>query len=115
MANNSADIISALLTSSSGDINSVGKNQIKSLLKTTVTDIKNFEKNKKQIKFLKSENSKLNQKIQIMCEENKALKDLAKLPLNDKMARRVAKKELSMERYKTRRRINLVMNRRKIL
>ena len=44
MANNSADIISALLTSSSGDINSVGKNQIKSLLKTTVTDIKNFEK-----------------------------------------------------------------------
>ena len=50
-----------------------------------------------------------------MCEENKALKDLAKLPLNDKMARRVAKKELSMERYKTRRRINLVMNRRKIL
>ena len=64
---------------------------------------------------MKSENSKLNQKIQIMCEENKALKDLAKLPLNDKMARRVAKKELSMERYKTRRRINLVMNRRKIL
>ena len=35
-----------------------------------------------------------------MHEENKALKDLAKLPLKDKMARQVAKKELAMERYK---------------
>ena len=35
-----------------------------------------------------------------MYEENKALKDLPKLPLKDKMARQVAKKELAMERYK---------------
>ena len=102
--NNSTDIISTLLTDSSGDINSVGKSQIKSLLKTTMNDIKNFQKyaeeDKKEIKLLKIENSKLSQKIQVLYEENKALKGVAKLPLNDEMARQVAKKELAMERYK---------------
>ena len=104
MANNSADLFAALLTNSSGDINSIGKNQIKSLLKTTMNDIKNFqnyaEEDKKQVTLLKSENSKLSQKMQILYKESKALKDLAKLPLNDEMARQVAKKELAMERYK---------------
>ena len=68
--NNSTDIIRTLLTNLSGNINSVGKNQIKSLLKTTMNDIKNFQKyveeDKKQIKLLKSENSKLSQKMQIL-------------------------------------------------
>ena len=88
--NNSTGIISTLLTNSSGGINSIGKNQIKSLLKTTTNDIKNFQKyeeDKKQIKLLKSENNKLSQKMQILYEENKALKELAKLQLNDEMAR----------------------------
>ena len=68
--NNSTDVISTLLTNSSGNINSLGKNQVKSLLKTTINDIKNFgkhaEEDKKQIKLLKSENSKLSQKMQIL-------------------------------------------------
>ena len=33
--------------------------------------------------------------MQILYVENKALKDLAKLPLNDEMARQVAKKRAS--------------------
>ena len=97
-------MISALLTNSSCDMNSVGKNQIKSLLKTTMSDIKNFQKyaeeDKKQIRLLERENSKLSQKMQILYEVNKALKDLAQLLLNDEMTRQVAKKELAMEMYK---------------
>ena len=85
-------------------MNSVGKNQIKSLLKTTMSDIKNFQKyaeeDKKQIRLLERENSKLSQKMQILYEVNKALKDLAQLLLNDEMTRQVAKKELAMEMYK---------------
>ena len=46
---------------------------------------------------------KLNQKIQILYEENKALKDSAKLPLNDEITRQVAKKDLAMEKYKKKR------------
>ena len=61
-----------------------------------MSDIKNFQKyakeDEKQIKLLKRENSKLNQKMQIMYEESKVLKELPKLPLNDEMARQVAKK-----------------------
>ena len=37
---------------------------------------KNAEEDKKQIKLLKSENSKLSQKMQIWYEENKVWKDL---------------------------------------
>ena len=55
------------------------------------------------MKLLKSENTKLYQKIQILLEENNVLKDLAKLQSNDKMARQVAKKELAMEKYKNKR------------
>ena len=44
MANNSMEIISALVTNLLGGINSIDKNQIKSLLKTTMSDIKNFQK-----------------------------------------------------------------------
>ena len=69
-----------------------------------MNDTKNFQKyaqeDKKQIKLLKSENSKLSQKMQILYEKNKTLKDLVKLPLNDEMIRQVAKKELAMESYK---------------
>ena len=46
---------------------------------------------------------KLNQKIQILYEENKTLKDAAKLPLNDEITRQVAKKDLAMEKYKKKR------------
>ena len=55
------------------------------------------------MKLLKSENTKLYQKIQILYEESNVLKDLAKLQSNDEMARQVAKKELAMEKYKKKR------------
>ena len=68
-----------------------------------MNDTKNFQKYaeeaKKQMKVLKSENSKL-RKIQILHEENKALEDLTNQILNEKMARQVAKKEPAMVRYK---------------
>ena len=55
------------------------------------------------MKLLKSENTKLYQKIQILYEESNVLKDLAKLQSNDEMTRQVAKKELAMEKYKKKR------------
>ena len=56
------------------------------------------EENRKQIKLLTAEKQKLNQKLQIFLEENKALKDLAKMPLDDEMARNVVRRELARER-----------------
>ena len=45
-----------------------------------------------------AEKQKLNQKLQILLEENKALKDLAKMPLDNEMARNVARRELAREK-----------------
>ena len=90
------------LMSSQSNIHSVGKNQIKTLLKKTMEDIRKFQKgheeDRKQIKVLTSEKQKLNQKLQIFFEENRALKELAKMLLDDEMARSVAARELAKEK-----------------
>ena len=87
------------LRSGTSSIHGVGKIQIKNLLKKTMEDIRKFQKgheeDRKQIKLLTAEKQKLNQKLQILLEENKALKDLAKMPLDDEMARNVARRELA--------------------
>ena len=46
-----------------------------------------------------AEKQKLNQKLQILLEENKALKDLAKMPLDNEMGRNVARRELAREKF----------------
>ena len=65
-------------------------------------DIRKFQKgheeDRKQIKLLTAEKQKLNQKRQILLEENKALKDLAKMPLDDQMARNVERREVAREK-----------------
>ena len=65
-------------------------------------DIRKFQKgheeDRRQIKLLTAEKQKLNQKLQILLEENKVLKDLAKIPLDDEMARNVARRELAREK-----------------
>ena len=90
------------LMSGTSNIHGVGKIQIKNLLKKTTEDIRKFlkghEEDRKQIKLLTAEKQKLNQKLQILLEENKALKDLAKMPLDDEMARNVARRELAREK-----------------
>ena len=94
-------ILELMLGTSS--IHGVGKIQIKNLLKKTMEDIRKFQKgheeDRKQKKLLTAEKQKLNQKLQILLEENKALKDLAKMPLDDEMARNVvAQRELAREK-----------------
>ena len=95
------DAISELMLGSS-NIHGVGKIQIKNLLKKAMEDIRKFQKghkeDRKQIKLLTAEKQKLNQKLQILLQENKALKDLAKMPLDDEMARNVAQRELAREK-----------------
>ena len=95
------DTISELMLGSSS-IHGVGKIQVKTLLKKTMGDIRKFQKgheeDRKQIKLLTAEKQKLNQKLQILLEENKALKDLAKMPLDDEMARNDAWRELAREK-----------------
>ena len=95
------DAISELMLGSSS-IHGVGKIQIKNLLKKAMEDIRKFQKghkeDRKQIKLLTAEKQKLNQKLQILLQENKALKDLAKMPLDDEMARNVAQRELAREK-----------------
>ena len=95
------DTISELMLGSSS-IHGVGKIQVKTLLKKTMGDIRKFrkghEEDRKQIKLLTAEKQKLNQKLQILLEENKALKDLAKMPLDDEMARNDAWRELAREK-----------------
>ena len=90
------------LMSGTSSIHGVGKIQIKNLLKKTMEDIRIFQKgheeDRKQIKLLTAEKQKLNQKLQILLEENKALKDLAKMPLDDEMARNVTRRELAREK-----------------
>ena len=90
------------LISSQSNINSVRKNQIKTLLKKTMEDIrksqKGHEEDRKQIKMLTSEKQKLNQILQFFFEENRALKELAKMPVNDEMARSVAEGELAKKK-----------------
>ena len=90
------------LMSGTSSIHGVGKIQIKNLLKKTMEDIRKFQKSheedRKQIKLLTAEKQNLNQKLQILLEENKALKDLAKMPLDDEMARNVARRELAREK-----------------
>ena len=48
--------------------------------------------------MLTIEKQKLNQKLKILFEENRALKELAKMPLDDKIARSVAERELAKEK-----------------
>ena len=95
------DAILELMLSTSS-IHGVSKIQIKNLLKKTMEDIRKFQKGheqeRKQIKLLTAEMQKLNQKLQILLEENRAFKYLAKMPLNDEMARNVARRELAREK-----------------
>ena len=95
------DVVLELMSGTSS-IHGVGKMQIKNLLKKTMEDIKKFqeghEEDRKQIKLPTAEKQKLNQKLQILLEENKTLKDLAKMPLDDEMARNVARRELAREK-----------------
>ena len=90
------------LMSGTSSIHGVGKIQIKNLLQKTMEDIRKFQKgheeDRKQIKLLTAEKQKLNQKLQILLEENKTLKDLAKMPLDDEMARNLARRELAREK-----------------
>ena len=85
------------LMSGTSSIHGVGKIQIKTCLKKTMEDIRKFQKgyeeDRKQIKLLTAEKQKLNQKLQILLEENKALEDLAKMLLDDEMARNIAQRE----------------------
>ena len=48
--------------------------------------------------MLTIEKQKLNQKLKILFEEYRALKELAKMPLDDKIARSVAERELAKEK-----------------
>ena len=48
--------------------------------------------------MLTIEKQKLNQKLKILFEENRALKELAKMPLDDEIARSVAERELAKEK-----------------
>ena len=99
------DAVSELMSGSSS-IHGVSKIQIKNLLKKPMEDIRKFQKgheeDRKQIKLLMTEKQKLNQKLQILLEENKALKDLAKMPLDDELARNVAWRELAREKKSSR-------------
>ena len=66
-----------------------------------MTDIQNFERlakeDEKKIKQYRGENERLNQSFKILHEENENHKKFAKLPLNDKFPRKVAKRELKEE------------------
>ena len=91
------------------------KDGIKKLLNKTLKDIQKFEKfsqedqkkkKKKKIrknKVMQSEKSRLQHEITSLLQENKTLKKLAQMPLEDHMAREIAKKELAMENKKKRR------------
>ena len=63
-------------------------------------DIRKFQKgheeDRKQIKLLTAEKQKLNQKLEILLEENIA--NLAKMLLDDEMARNVVRRELAKEK-----------------
>ena len=61
-------------------------------------NFKGHEEDRKQIRLLTAEKQKLNQKLQILLEENKALKTLAKMSLDDEMARNVVRRELAREK-----------------
>ena len=90
------------LMSGTSSMHGVGKIQLKNLLKKTTEDIRKFQKgheeDRKHIKLLTAEKQKLNQKLHILLEENKAQKDLAKIPLDDEMARNVTRRELAREK-----------------
>ena len=90
------------LISGTSSIHGVGKIQLKNLLKKTTEDIRKFQKgheqDRKHIKLLTAEKQKLNQKLHTLLEENKAQKDLAKIPLDDEMARNVTRRELAREK-----------------
>ena len=58
---------------------------------------------KKKIKDLQSEKNRGHHKVKLLLEENKALKKLAQIPLEDQIAREIAKRELVMENKKKRR------------
>ena len=62
-----------------------------------MADIEKLEKqaeaDKKEIVEYKQMYEQLNKKARLLYEENKSVKKLAKLPLDDKFARKVAKKQ----------------------
>ena len=74
-----------------------------------MADIEKLEKqaeaDKDEIVEYKQMHEQLNKKARLLYEENKSIKKLAKLPLDDKFARKVAKKQL-LEEEKHRRRKN---------
>ena len=58
---------------------------------------------KKKKKICSQKKNRGHHKVKLLLEENKALKKLAQIPLEDQMAREIAKRELAMENKKKRR------------
>ena len=89
------------LTSNYNTTEGFSRNQVFALFNKTMKDIQNFEalakEDEKKVKKYRGDNKRLNQSLKILHEENKNLKKLAKLPLNDKLARKIAKRELKEE------------------
>ena len=79
------------------------KEEIKKLLNKTLKDIQKFEKFSQEDKKKKRSavrKNRLQHKVTSLLEEKKALKKLDQMPLEDKMAQEVVKRELAMENKK---------------
>ena len=89
------------LISKYNTIKSFTRNQVSALLNKTMKDIKNIgrlaKEDEKKIKQYRGENKHLNQSLKILHKNFENLRKLAKLHLNDKLTRKVVKRELKEE------------------